>query len=92
MLPEVIHGDQAPPVELCDDTRRYLSGIPTSGGYYQGPVRVIGSLTEFDKMLKGAVLVFPFSDISWVPLFAQAVVGEQYVGRRSLSGQSELHS
>ena len=72
VLPEVIYGDQAPPVELYSAERRFLSGIPTSGGYFQGPVRVIGSLTEFGKMDKDAVLVIPFSDISWVPLFAQA--------------------
>ena len=72
VLPDVIHGDQPPPVEIYDETRNYLSGIPTSGGYFQGPVRVIGSLKEFDKMLIGAVLVIPFSDISWGPLFAQA--------------------
>jgi phosphohistidine swiveling domain-containing protein len=72
VLPEVIYGDQPPPVEIYDETRHHLSGIPTSGGYFQGPVRVIGSLAEFDKMLNGAVLVIPFSDISWAPLFAQA--------------------
>jgi phosphohistidine swiveling domain-containing protein len=72
MLPEVIYGDQPPPVDIYDETRHHLSGIPTSGGYFQGPVRVIGSLAEFDKMLNGAVLVIPFSDISWAPLFAQA--------------------
>jgi pyruvate,water dikinase len=72
MLPDVIYGDQPPPVEIYDEKRNSLSGIPTSGGYFQGPVRVIGSLAEFNKMHKGAVLVIPFSDISWAPLFAQA--------------------
>jgi phosphohistidine swiveling domain-containing protein len=72
VLPEVIYGEQPPPVEICDETGHHLSGIPTSGGYFQGSVRVIRSLSEFDKMLNNAVLVIPFSDISWAPLFAQA--------------------
>ena len=72
ILPEIIYGDQAPPLETYDKQQKQLSGIPTSGGYYQGPVRVIQTLSEFDKMVPGAVLVVPFSDVSWTPLFAKA--------------------
>lgn len=72
VLPEIIYGDKPPPVEIYDASRRHLEGIPTSGGYFQGPVCVVGSLTDFAKMRPGAVLVIPYSDVGWVPLFAQA--------------------
>jgi phosphohistidine swiveling domain-containing protein len=72
LLPEIIYGEQAPPLETYETDHERLSGIPTSGGYYQGPVRVIQSLSEFEKMRPGDVLVIPFSDVSWTPLFAKA--------------------
>ncbi|MFO7680457.1 MAG: PEP/pyruvate-binding domain-containing protein [Chloroflexota bacterium] len=72
VLPEIIYGDQPPPLETYDKDQKRLSGIPTSGGYFQGPVRVIQTISDFDKMAPGAVLVVPFSDVSWTPLFARA--------------------
>lgn len=72
ILPEIIYGDQSPPLETYDQGQKRLSGIPTSGGYFQGPVRIIHTISEFDKMESGAVLVIPFSDVSWTPLFAKA--------------------
>jgi len=72
VLPEIIYGEQAPPLETYDDNQERLSGIPTSGGYFHGPVRVIKTISDFDKMIPGAVLVVPFSDVSWAPLFARA--------------------
>jgi pyruvate,water dikinase len=72
VLPEIIYGDAVPPPEMLDESKRRLSGIPTSGGYYEGHVCVIKSLNEFDKMQAGAVLVIPYSDVSWTPLFAKA--------------------
>lgn len=72
VLPEIIYGDQPPPLETYDEDQERLTGIPTSGGYFQGPVRVIHTIGDFDKMVLGAVLVVPFSDVSWTPLFARA--------------------
>jgi pyruvate,water dikinase len=72
ILPQTIYGDQAPPLQTYDNNQKRLAGIPTSGGYFRGPVRVIQSISEFDKMSAGAVLVIPFSDVSWTPLFARA--------------------
>lgn len=72
ILPEIIYGDAVPPPEVQDVSRKRLTGIPTSGGYYQGQVCIINNLNEFDKMQGGAVLVIPFSDVSWTPLFAKA--------------------
>lgn len=72
ILPQTIYGNQAPPLQTYDKNQTRLSGIPTSGGYFRGPVRVIQSISEFDKMAAGTVLVIPFSDVSWTPLFAKA--------------------
>lgn len=70
VLPGIIYGDQAPPVASFDASA--LAGTPTSRGYYQGPARVIRGLHEFDKLQPGDVLIIPFSDVGWTPLFARA--------------------
>ena len=72
VLPEVIYGDDPPPLEAKGEGRKKLTGIPTSRGYYQGRVNVIQKVTEFNKMQKGDILVIPYSDVAWTPLFAKA--------------------
>jgi pyruvate,water dikinase len=78
LLPEIIYGDQAPPLEIYGTKLKRLVGVATSPGYYQGKVRIIQSITEFDKVERGDVLVIPYSDVSWTPLFSKvgAVVSE----------------
>jgi pyruvate,water dikinase len=78
ILPEIIYGDQAPPLETAHSEHERLAGIATSPGYYQGPVRVIRSIAEYEQVQEGDVLVIPFSDVSWTPLFSKvgAVVAE----------------
>ncbi len=71
-MPEVIFGDDfvpAPPPESDDDV---LEGIPTSRGVYRGPVRVVTGRDGFAAVQPGDVLVIPFSDVGWTPLFARA--------------------
>lgn len=72
VLPDLIYGDEPPPLETTVASQIVYSGIPTSRGYYAGTACVIKSVTEFDKMASGAVLVIPYSDVSWTPLFAKA--------------------
>lgn len=72
VLPEIIFGDEAPPLETYDTSLARLTGIATSGGYYRGTVCVVRNRREFEKMTAGAVLVIPYSDVSWAPLFARA--------------------
>jgi len=69
-LPDVIYGDEPPPVlpAVCDR----MSGTPTSRGYYTGPVRMVRGLEDFHKLEQGDVLVIPYSDVGWTPLFAKA--------------------
>jgi pyruvate,water dikinase len=74
--PETIIGDQPPPVNL--EASRRLKGTATSRGYYTGQVAVVCGLADFAKMQAGAVLVIPYSDVGWSPLFlrAGAVISE----------------
>lgn len=49
-----------------------LSGIPGSPGTAEGPVRLVLSLADFDKLEQGEVLVAPYTNPSWTPLFSRA--------------------
>ncbi|KPV53344.1 hypothetical protein SE17_10180 [Kouleothrix aurantiaca] len=55
-----------------------LSGLAASAGQVTAPVCVIRGPHEFGRMVKGAVLVAPFTAPAWTPLFrlASAVVTE----------------
>jgi pyruvate,water dikinase len=68
--PSIIYGDTPVPIETQPGDK--LIGIPTSHGYYQGPVRVVRGLKDFEKVQTGDVLVVPFSDVGWTPLFSRA--------------------
>ena len=69
-LPEVIYGDEPPPV--FSKTYDRMKGTPTSQGYYAGCVKVISSSIDFKKVESGDVIVIPYSDVGWTPLFALA--------------------
>jgi phosphohistidine swiveling domain-containing protein len=72
VLPDVIYGDQVvqPPPSIHGGDK--LTGVPTSRGYHRGPVKVIRSLDESDRLQPSDVLVIPYSDVAWTPLFARA--------------------
>jgi pyruvate,water dikinase len=69
-VPPIIVGDQPPPV--LQQTGNVLYGTPTSRGRYTGPACVIRGIQEFSKMREGDVLVIPYSDAGWTPLFSKA--------------------
>lgn len=69
-LPQVIYGDAPPPVVPANSTR--LRGTPTSQGYYSGPARLVRGIEDFPKVQPGDVLVIPYSEVGWTPLFAKA--------------------
>ena len=75
-LPETIFGNIAPPIS--ESSPGALHGLATSLGFYEGPARVLYSLSDFPRLLSGDVLVIPYSDVGWTPLFgrAGAVVAE----------------
>jgi phosphohistidine swiveling domain-containing protein len=70
IVPETIYGDTPPPPLPSGTTT--MHGVPTSRGYYKGPARVINGLEDSPKLRDGDVLVVPFSDVSWTPLFSRA--------------------
>jgi phosphoenolpyruvate synthase/pyruvate phosphate dikinase len=70
LIPTVIHGDEIPPVR--EPNMDVLSGIPTSIGHYTGRVKVVRGIQDFPKVMQGDVLVIPYSDVGWTPLFARA--------------------
>jgi pyruvate,water dikinase len=69
-VPSMIVGDQPPPAS--QQTGSVLYGTPTSRGRYTGPACVIRGIQEFGKMREGDVLVIPYSDAGWTPLFCKA--------------------
>ncbi|TFG28449.1 hypothetical protein EU528_11205 [Candidatus Thorarchaeota archaeon] len=78
ILPEIIIGDSPPLILDKQEIGMELSGVATSGGHYTGPARVIRGVGDFGKISEGDVLVIPYSDVSWTPLFslAKAVISE----------------
>ena len=69
-LPHTIYGDHLP--MITSSTGNKLKGIPTSKGVYTGEVRVIRGMNDFHKLCEGDVLVIPYSDVAWTPLFTKA--------------------
>ena len=69
-LPPIIYGDHLPPIR--DVHSPILTGIPASRGLHRGVIRVVKGLSDFPKVIDGCVLVIPYSDVSWTPLFARA--------------------
>lgn len=69
-LPEVIYGDQPP--AFVSVTAETMHGTPTSRGIYTGPIRVVRGLQDFNKVREGDVIVIPYSDVGWTPLFSKA--------------------
>ncbi|MFE4541271.1 PEP/pyruvate-binding domain-containing protein [Arthrobacter sp. NPDC056727] len=61
---------------LFRDRRRaagvLVSGTPASRGLAEGPVRIIRGPEEFGRLSSGDVLVCPYTNPSWTPLFQRA--------------------
>lgn len=69
-LPPIIYGDEPPPIFPINYLR--MRGTPTSPGYYNGHARIVRGIDDFHKVANGDVLVIPFSEVGWTPLFARA--------------------
>lgn len=77
-LPDIIYND-LPESALSQRTvLRDMDGVATSKGHYIGPDRIVRGSSDFEKIQEGDVLVIPYSDVSWTPLFSKvaAVVSE----------------
>lgn len=71
-LPEVIFGEEFVPAPPPERIGGVLEGIPTSRGVHRGPLRVVLGRDGFGDVMPGDILVVPFSDVGWTPLFARA--------------------
>lgn len=49
-----------------------VAGEPASGGRVSGPVRIIREPAEFGRLAVGDILVCPYTNPSWTPLFQRA--------------------
>lgn len=56
----------------ADKGEALLSGNPGSPGEAEGPARIIHKSAEFDTLQLGEVLVAPYTNPAWTPLFAKA--------------------
>jgi phosphohistidine swiveling domain-containing protein len=72
ILPEIIFGDDPPPIVRKGVVSKRLNGLPSSTGYYEGLTKIVMSLSDINKLTQGDVLVIPYSDVSWTPLFTKA--------------------
>jgi pyruvate,water dikinase len=70
VVPERIIGDEEPILGI--EEKNKLAGIPASAGFYKGKACVISRVEDFPKMKTGQILVIPYSDVGWTPLFAKA--------------------
>jgi pyruvate,water dikinase len=67
IAPSVLFPDRGPTGDAL------VTGTPASGGRATGPVRVIREAAEFGRLRSGDVLVCPYTNPSWTPLFQRAV-------------------
>jgi pyruvate,water dikinase len=58
--------------DAADETGMLVSGSPASTGSATGTVRVLHDASEFGKLQRGEILVAPYTDPSWTPLFRKA--------------------
>ena len=72
IVPEIVYGDTFVPVRRGEMVRATLAGIPTSRGSVRGPARVVRGTADFERVGAGDVIVIPYSDVAWTPLFARA--------------------
>jgi len=77
-LPGIIIGDATPAPLIKERISDKLKGLGTSPGYAAGRVKVIKGMHDFPKMEDGCIMIIPYSDISWTPLFsrARAIISE----------------
>jgi pyruvate,water dikinase len=70
-MPDLIYGDDFVPVQPNPNATVW-NGTPTARGSHAGPARIVRGLDDFSKVIDGDVIVIPFSDVGWTPLFAKA--------------------
>ncbi len=71
-LPEIIFND-LPRSEIKKSIAiKIFFGVASSRGRYSGAAKVVLGIEDFNKIQKGDVLIIPYSDPGWTPLFSKA--------------------
>ena len=78
VVPPIVYGDAFAPLPADGRASATLTGIPAARGTARGPARVVTGVADVGRVQPGDVLVVPFADVAWTPLFgrASAVVTE----------------
>ncbi|MCB9992106.1 MAG: hypothetical protein H6873_00460 [Hyphomicrobiaceae bacterium] len=73
-MPETIYSDNFQPLPEPDPNHklRELTGVGVARGQAKGPFRVLRGFDDFNRVQHGDIIVIPFSDVSWTPVFARA--------------------
>ncbi len=69
-VPDEIFGDNPGP--LPTETGGTLTGVATSPGRHTGRAVKISSVSQAPELADGDVIVVPYSDVAWTPLFSRA--------------------
>jgi len=72
LVPELVFGDAFVARRPEERVRARLSGIPSARGSARGTARVVRGRDDFASVGSGEILVIPYSDVGWTPLFARA--------------------
>jgi pyruvate,water dikinase len=72
VAPDLVVGDAFVPVRREAGGRSTLTGLATSRGSARGTARIVRGPSDFERVGAGDVVVIPFSDVGWTPLFARA--------------------
>jgi pyruvate,water dikinase len=70
VVPDVVFGDTAQPLHV--GTGGSLTGVATSSGRHTGRAVKIASVSQAPDLKDGDVIVVPYSDVAWTPLFSRA--------------------
>ena len=68
----IVRSDGKPVVSATVANTNILRGTPVSWGAVRGPVRVLLDPSDGAQLRKGEILVAPFTDPGWTPLFLTA--------------------
>jgi pyruvate,water dikinase len=71
-MPDIIFGEDFVPSRADEAQATTLRGTPSSRGTHLGVARVIHGIADFERVEEGDIIVIPFSDVGWTPLFAKA--------------------
>ncbi len=72
LVPELVYGDAFVARHADETVGAAVAGIPASRGSVRGTARVVRAGAEFGRVVAGDVIIIPFSDVAWTPLFARA--------------------